>query len=94
MTDQFRHVGDPLHTSDILKNGPFHYLSKNGTGPHALLNTLREHYAKLSIVYRDKGMEFEATLFAQVAEDFENVRQRIRELPASYEPLDEPSATP
>jgi hypothetical protein len=68
-----------------LHNGPFQYLSKNGTGLHALLETLREHYAKLSVVYRSKEMNFEAELFEGIADDYEAIRQRIKDYATTHE---------
>lgn len=63
----------------MTRKGPFYYWSKNGTGPNAMLETMKTHYENLAASYRQKGMKKEAALFAEMAEKFARRAREIRE---------------
>lgn len=63
-----------------MPKGPFYYWSKNGTGPNALLESLKTHYRDLSAHYLQKGMKREASHFEKIAEEFEQIQDEMKEL--------------
>lgn len=65
---------------EILSKGRYLIWSRNGTGPHAYLETLVTHYANLSEMYKEKGMEEESAMFAEVAAEFALMKKELREL--------------
>lgn len=65
-----------------MSKGPFLYGSRNGTGPKALAQVLKEHYTNLSAAYLQKGMKREAKLFEDAVEELKRIEQEIRELSA------------
>lgn len=54
--------------------------SKNGIGPKDWFQLLAQHYRNLATVYQKKELPEEAELFANVAEEFNQLEQKIKEL--------------
>lgn len=63
---------------DQLDKESYHYLLKRGPGVSALAGNLYEYYEGISKVYLEKGMDFEANLFRDVASKFEQIRAQLR----------------
>jgi hypothetical protein len=59
----------------ISDKGEFLYWSKNGVGPNAWLQMLKQHYTYLSAAYRQKGKKSESRLFAEVAQEFAQIQK-------------------
>jgi hypothetical protein len=58
----------------ISEKGEFLYWSKNGVGPNAWLQMLKQRYSYLSAAYLQKGKKMESQLFAEVAKDFAQIQ--------------------
>jgi hypothetical protein len=73
-----------LQTKIRVGKGSDYYWSEIDSGPVSLLETLQEHYSRLSGTYRLKGMEQEASLFASVVLELKKSEAELKML-RSYE---------
>lgn len=67
------HLGAALLKTDFLVTS-----AQTGAGPNVLLQTLKEHYKTLAATYRIEQMRFEADQFIEMAEELEQIEQRIK----------------
>jgi hypothetical protein len=73
----------------VSEKGEFLYWSKNGVGPNAWLQMLKQHYTYLSAAYLQKGKKRESQLFAEVAKEFAQIQKEALGEKSSRPPADE-----
>lgn len=49
------------------------------TGPAALTRMMADHYRRLSVAFREKGMSMEARMFSEVVSEFEELGKKFRD---------------